>query len=183
MTRLSEASHFLDGLSRLNRQMLLLRALVVLAPVVAFAVEVRAGAAAQAWVVVLLVVFTLLSALLPDSHAPLAVVLLVGGYWALAVDEDLSGSLLVVTLALVVFHVACLLASYGPPSVVLDPLPLRLWLVRSSVAFAVAVFVWVAGRVATGLDLPASGWLLAAALLVVVGWAALLGRDLAVGSG
>jgi len=109
------------------------------------------------------------------------VALLIGGYWAMQVDENLSLSLLVVTLALLVFHVACLLASYGPPSVVLDPRLLKLWAVRSSVAFAAALLVWLAGRVASGLDLPGSGLLLAAALLVLIGWATLLSRWLAVG--
>lgn len=183
MSWLSDASHFLDALSRLSRQQRLLRASTMLAPAVALGVEVRAGAALHAWVVVLLGGFTLLSVLLPDSHAPLAVTLLVGGYWAMQVGQELSVSLLVVTLALLVFHVSCLLGSYGPPSVVLDAPMLRMWWGRSSVAFAVAVLVWLAGRVATVLDLPGSGWVLAAALLVVVGWTALLSRRLSVGSG
>lgn len=183
MSRLSDASHFLDALSRLNRQQWLLRASTLLAPAVALGVEVRSGAALHSWIVVLLGGFTLLSVLLPDSHAPLAVTLLVGGYWGMEVGQELSVSLLVVTLALLVFHVSCLLASYGPPSVVLDPPLLRLWWGRSMVAFSVAVLVWLVGRVATVLDLPGNGLVLAAALLVVVGWTGLLGRRLSVGSG
>jgi len=69
MSRLSEAVHFLDGLSGLSRQQWLLRALVVLSPGLAFVAELRAGAASQVWVTVLLTVLVLLSVVLPDSHA------------------------------------------------------------------------------------------------------------------
>lgn len=178
---MSEANAFLDGLRGLSRQQWALRAGIMVTPVVAFAFEVAAGAATRAWVAVLLAVLVTLSAGLPDSHAPLAVVLLLGGYWAAEVGENLGVSLLAVTVSVVTFHVLCLLASYGPPSVVLDAPLLRLWLSRAAVALATAGLVWLAAHVATGLDLPPSGGVFAAALLVVVGWVALLGRRLAVG--
>jgi hypothetical protein len=183
MSRVSEVFSFLDGLSRLSRQQTLLRVLVAGVPLIAFGLEVQAGASVQTLPVLLVVGFTVISALAPDSHGPLGVLLVLGIYWTISVDEVLSWQVLLIAVLLVVFHVLCLLASYGPPSVVLDPPLLRLWLRRSAVLVAVAVLVWVAARIATGLDLPASGWLLAAGLLVVLAWTGLLSRKLAVDAG
>ncbi len=183
MSRGTSARSFLDGISRLNRQQWLLRALILILPFVGFGVEMYAGAPVQTLPVALIVVFTLLSALVPDSHFPLTVVLALGGYWAISVQESLSWPLLVLTATLVAFHVTCLLASYGPPSVVLDGPLLRLWLWRSAVVTGVAGLVWVAARLADGIDPAAPGWLAAAGLVVLVGWAGLLSRKLAVGAG
>lgn len=183
MSRLSEATEFLDALSRLGRQQRLLRSLLVLLPAAAFAAEVGAGAAVQLLPILLVTGLAVLSALAPDSHAPLGVVLVVGGYWAIEVDEQLSSWTLLVTVLLVVFHVVCLLASYGPPSVVLSAAMLLLWLRRGLVATGAGVLVWLAGRVLDGVDPGSSGWLLAAALLALVAWIVVLGRRLSVDAG
>lgn len=183
MSRASDARQLLDGLSRLNRQQVLLRAAVLVLPAVAFGVEVGAGAAVQILVVALLTVSTGVSVLFPDSHAPLVVVLILSVYWAMEVGEQLSVSLLVVTGAILAFHVACLLAAYGPPSVVLDTSVVRLWILRGVGMLAAAVSVLLVAAVADGLEPGTSGWLLAAALLVLVGWAGILSRRLAVDAG
>jgi len=171
-------SGFLDNLSRLNLQQLSLRLVVLVAPMVALVAEARAGAHVQTWFIVLVVIFCAVSALLPDSHTGLLVVLTVGLHWALALRDVTSAWVLVAALALLVFHVAGVLASYGPTSVVLDPLLLALWLGRSGVAAAVTALVWLATRVGSGLDLPANGLVLGAALLVVAGWTFLLAHRL-----
>ncbi|HET9858449.1 MAG TPA: hypothetical protein VFQ19_01605 [Nocardioidaceae bacterium] len=178
MSRGSEITSFLDGLTRLSRQQWTLRALVLVSPFVALFATHQAGAPWRSWLAALLLGVTLLSALLPDSHAPLAVLLLTGVHWVLAVGENLSGWLLVVAISLLGFHVACLLAAYGPPSVVLDPVLLRRWSARAGLAAAAGILVWLAAWVAEGLEPPGSGWLLAAALLVLLGWTVLLARRL-----
>ena len=178
MSRGSEIASFLDGLNRLSGQQWALRALVLVAPLVALFATHQAGAPWRPWLAALLLGVTLLSALLPDSHAPLAVLLLTGVHWVLTVDENLSGWLLVATIALLGFHVACLLAAYGPPSVVLDSVLLRRWSVRTGLAAAAGALVWLAAWGAERLSPPGSGWLLAAALLVLLGWTVLLSRRL-----
>lgn len=183
MSRGSDARLFLDELSRLTSQQRLLRVLVLALPVVALMLEVRAGATPPFLVTVPFGLFTLMSVLLPDSHAPLAVILILGGYWGMGIGEELSVSLLLVTATLLAFHVTCLLTSYGPASVVLDPSLLGLWLRRFCVALAVALLVWLTARALTELDLPANGWLLAVALLVLVGWTTLLARRLSLHEG
>ncbi|HET6624747.1 MAG TPA: hypothetical protein VFG63_00020 [Nocardioidaceae bacterium] len=183
MSRLSAARSFLDGLTGLTGQQALLRVLVAALPGLAFGVEVQAGAPVQTVPVALVLVLTVISALVPDSHGPLAVVLVLGGYWVISVEESLSWQLLVLTGLLLAFHVVCLLACYGPASVVLDRVLIGLWLRRTALLGAVAVLVWLAARLAGGLDLPASPWLFAAGLLVVVGATGTLSRRLAVGAG
>ena len=179
MSRGSEIASFLNGLNRLSGQQWALRAVVAVAPFVALSATHQAGAPWRPWLAALLLGVTLLSALLPDSHAPLAVLLLTGVHWVLTVDENLSGWLLVATIALLGFHVACLLAAYGgPPSVVLDPVLLRRWSVRTGLAAAAGTLVWLAAWVAERLEPAGSGWLLAAALLVLLGWTVLLARRL-----
>lgn len=182
MSRLTGATHFLDGLSRLGLGQWLLRAAIVVLPVTAYVALAQAGAEVHLLVVAPLTVLVLLSALMPDSHAPLVVVMTLGFSWVIQVDQPLSGWLLVAMAGLLGFHVACLLAGYGPPSVVLDPGLLRLWLPRAGVALAAGVLSWAVARLLTGLEVAGHGWLLAVALSLVVGWAALLSRKLVVES-
>ena len=80
-------SGFLDSLSRLNVQQWSLRLVVLVAPLVALVAEARAGAHVQVWFIVLVAVFCAVSALLPDSHTGLLVVLTVGLHWALALRD------------------------------------------------------------------------------------------------
>jgi hypothetical protein len=183
VSRASEVRSFLDGLGRLNRQQAVLRGGIAILPVLAFGLELQAGAPAQTLLVLLVGAFAVLSAVAPDSHAPLGVVLVLGVYWAMSIEEAISWQLLVLAVLLVVFHVACLLASYGPPSAVLDRTLLALWWPRVAALSVVAGLVWVAALVASRTDLPASGWLLAAGLLVVLAWTVLLSRRLAVDAG
>jgi hypothetical protein len=175
-------SAFLDELSRLVPQQVLLRLVALVAPLIAVLAEVQAGATLQRWFVVSVVVLSVVAALLPDSHTGLLVVLLVGGHWAGASADGMSrsGWVLLMALALLLFHVACTLASYGPSSVVPDKELLVLWLRRSATAAAVAAIVWVTSRVASELELPGSGLVLGIALLVLVGWTALLARTMSV---
>lgn len=173
-------SAFLDSVSRLNVQQWSLRLLVVVAPMGALVAETRAGAHVQVWFIVLVALLCALSGLLPDSNTGLLVVLMVGAHWALALRDATSAWVLVAALALLVFHVAGVLASYGPASVVLGPALLGLWLWRSGMAAAVTALVWLATRVGSGLDLPGSGLVLAGALLIVVGWTFWLGQRLVV---
>lgn len=171
-------SGLLDNLSLLSMQQLSLRLVVLIAPMVALVAEGRAGAHVQTWFITFVVIICAGSALLPDSHTGLLVVLMIGLHWALALRDVTSAWVLVAALALLVFHVAGVLASYGPTSVVLGSSLLALWLGRCGVAAAVTVLVWLATRVGSGLDLPANGLVLGAALLVVAGWIFVLAHRL-----
>ena len=177
---MSTFSTVLDELSGLAPQQRLIRLIVLVAPLIAVSAEAQAGATLQRWFVVAVIVSSSVAAVLPDSHTGLLVVLLVGGHWAGASPsgKSQSGWVLVIALALLLFHAGCMLASYAPSSVVLDRALLLLWLRRTTWAAAVAAIVWVVSRVASGLELPSSGLVLGAALLVLLGWTALLARTM-----
>jgi len=177
---MSTLSTVLDELSRLAPQQRLIRLIVLVAPLIAVSAEAQAGATLQRWFVVAVIASSLVTAVVPDSHTGLLVVLLVGGHWAGASASGTShtGWVLVIALALLLFHTACTLASYAPSSVVLDRALLLLWLRRNAWAGAVAAIVWVISRVVSGLELPGSGLVLGAALLVLVAWTALLARTM-----
>lgn len=167
-TTRSSTSQLFDGLSRLSSQQRLLRLVVLLVPLLAVVVEVWAGATVQVWYAIVVGVLALGSALLPDSHIGLLVVVTVGGHWATSSAGVLGYGVLVLAVALLVFHVSALLASYGPPSVVLEADLVLAWLGRAALATAVAAIVWVVARVAGGLGLPDHPLVFGGALLVLV---------------
>ncbi len=172
----------LDDLSRASRQQRLLR---LLAGAGAVLFPVLATAAGSGWPGVgawLVVAVGLTVVVLPDSHAPLVWTLLAAALWTLSVPAVVSAWTLAAAADLVVVHLACALACYGPATLTLPAVLVRLWARRAATMLAVTVLVWLAARVVTTLDPPSSPWLFGAALAAVAGWAAyllprLLARD------
>jgi hypothetical protein len=119
------------------------------------------------------VLLALVVALLPDSHAPLGLVVYLGGLWMLA-DPGLDLWTLPAAAALLALHVACTLASYGPPGLALDRTLLARWRARATVCLSGAVLVWLAARTLAFLDLPPDALVVGAALLVLLGWVGFL---------
>ena len=115
-----------------------------------------------------------LVALLPEGNAALGLVLYLGVLWMLSAPEPLGGSTLVATADLYLLHLACTLLSYGPPGHRLDATLLGLWSRRSVLCLGAAVLVWLVARTVSFLDLPASSIALGLALVVLLGWVALL---------
>jgi hypothetical protein len=176
MSVVRQGTDLLDGLSRLSGQQRLLRAAAPLTVVVLLLLEAAAGGRPSVPYVLVIVVLGLLAALLPDSGAPLVVVLVLGFGWALGVPEALSGWVLLAALDLLALHVTCTLAAYGPPGLVLAPALLKTWLSRSAAAAAVTALVWLAARLLGLLHPASSAWLFGAALGLVVAWTAYLSR-------
>ena len=71
-------------------------------------------------------------------------------------------------------HLACTLASYGPPGLVLDRALLARWRGRTTVCLGAAVLVWLAAPGLAFLDLPPDALAVGAALLVLLGWVGFL---------
>lgn len=163
-------------MSRLGGQQPALRLVVLGTPLLAVAAEHEGGAEVQSWYVVAVAAAALVTALLPDSHTGLLVVLGIGGHWSTSATESLGVWVLLVALLLLVFHVACLLTAYGPPSVVLEADLVLAWLPRCALCVAVTALVWLVARILSGLQLPESALLYGAGLLLVTGWCVLLTR-------
>jgi hypothetical protein len=167
-----------ERLGLASRQHVLLRGVAGLAGIQFLALVVWAGGDYHPLLSLALAGLVAVVLLLPDSGAPLFLVVGLGALWAVAVPETLSAWTLLAALDLTVLHLACALASYGPPQVVLDRVLLLLWAGRAAVLAAVTALVWLGGRFLGALDLSAAGLVTAAALALLSGWSALLMRRL-----
>ncbi|MGZ4500553.1 MAG: hypothetical protein ACXVXD_08970, partial [Nocardioidaceae bacterium] len=90
--------------------------------------------------------------------------------WVLGTPGHLDGWLLLAALDLLALHVAATLASYAPPSLVLDRQVLGLWAVRTAVMVTATVLTLVAAELLAGLRLHGGAGVFVAAMLVVLGW-------------
>jgi hypothetical protein len=159
-----------ERLALAGRQQLVLRGLAGVASVAMLVLVPVAGGGSHPILSGMLLLLTLLVMLVPDSAAPMFLVLGLGGLWGVYVPETLSAWTLVAAADLLVLHLACTLASYGPPQLALEPAMFRLWGGRAAVLLAVTALVWVGARVLGGLGLDPSGLVTAAALGVLLVW-------------
>ena len=173
---MSTGRDFLDELSRLSRQQVAWRALVVLAAGLSVGVHTVAGAGPHPVFVVGATLLAVLTALLPDSAAGLFLVVLLGANWLLGVPEQTGGWLLVAALLLATVHVAATLAAYGPPGLDLDRVLLALWTQRAGLLLAATAAAWAAAILLPSAESWGRLWLPGAALAVLTGWAWHLGR-------
>ena len=171
-----------ERLALASRQQLVLRAAAGAASVAMLVLVAAVGGGVHPILSVVLLLLTLVVMLLPDSAAPTFLVLALGGLWGVFVPETLSAWTLVAAADLLVLHLACTLASYGPPQLTLRPEMFRVWGGRAAVLLSVTALVWVGARLLGGLGLEPSGLVSAAALGVLLGWlvylsARLVARD------
>jgi hypothetical protein len=163
-----------ERLALASRQNVLLRGISGLAGIQFLVLIVWAGGDYHPLLSLVLVGLVAVVLLIPDSGAPLFLVVGLGGLWAFSVPETMSVWTLLAALHLLVLHLACTLASYGPPQVVLDRAMFLLWGGRAALLASVTALVWLAGRWLGALDLSASGLVTAAAMALVIGWTTLL---------
>lgn len=163
-----------ERIGRASGQQLLLRGLSGLAGILFLLLVVRAGGEFHPLLSLALVGAVALVLLIPDSGAPLFLVLGLGALWAISVPETMSAWTLLAALDLLVLHLACTLASYGPPQLVLDATMFALWSGRAASMAAVTALVWLGGRWLGALDLSSAGLVTAAALAILLVWTALL---------
>ena len=120
------------------------------------------------------VLLAILVALTPESNAGLALVVYLGVLWALAMPGSIDLWTLAAAVDLCVLHLACTLASYGPPGLTLDRSLLGLWQRRLVLCVGAAALVWLVAGLIGLLGLPASSLAVALDLLVLLGWVGFL---------
>lgn len=173
-----QLSGFADRISVASPAQVALRALPLVATVALVWLTVMLGGPVQPVLTTGAVLLAVVVGLLPDSAAPLFLVLALSLRWALVVPDPLGWWTLVAALLLLVIHLAATLGSYGPPALVLPRSLLLLWLRRAAVMVAATVLVWVVAVALEGFDLPSSAIVLVLGLAVVLAWTAFLGRRL-----
>ncbi len=167
-------NRLLDQLFLASPQQRALRAVGLLAAWVFLGLVPAAGGAFHPLVTLVAVLLSLLVALMPESNAPLALLVYLGALWGLSVQGGLDLWTLAAAVDLCVLHLSCTLASYGPSGLSLDADLLALWRGRFVLCVGAAVLVWTVARALTFLDLPGSGLALGLALVAFLGWVAFL---------
>jgi hypothetical protein len=130
----------------MTRSQLVLRTLVLLGPVVAVLASGPAGNWPSWWAVVLVLATAGAASWQPDGPFPACAGLVVLGWWAVAVGDRVPVAVLVAAAALVVGHVAALLASYGPESMPIDTATVLLWVRRGALVLLVVPVAWGLAR-------------------------------------
>lgn len=157
-----------------------LRGLIALGPLVAVGVTALVGQPPPGWLLALTAVLAVGYAYLPDSSFGTFALLLVLGWWSIVSQEELYAEVLVAAAAVLVSHVAAVVAAYGPDDLLVDPEVLRLWARRGGLVFLAAPLVWLAASALRGQPEPPGVWIagvVAAVTSVVVASAAFRGTE------
>lgn len=168
----------LERVLRASPQQRLLRGAAGLAAAGFPVLVLLGGGSAHPWGAAFLVLMAVGLTLMPDSGFPLAWMTAATLLWVASMPDPLEVSLLVAAADLVVVHLACTVAAYGPPELTVPAALLRLWLARAALMMSMAALLWLATRVFTALDVPASGVVFSAGLCLVAVWALVLLRRL-----
>lgn len=164
--------------SAVARSQLVLRALVVLGPVAALLAAGPAGHWPAWWAVLPVLGLAAAAAVQPDAPFAAGSFLVVVGWWTLTVSSGLSAWVVAAGVALVVAHVAALLASYGPAAMPLDRATLLLWGRRGAVVALIVPATWAVARQLDGEPEQPGIWLLGVAVVFVAIVAASVGMHL-----
>lgn len=163
-----------DLRNRLSRQQLLLRAVPVPATLVLLGLVRATGDQFSPLFVLPALALAVLATALPDSSVGLFLMLDLGALWLQSVPQRVDLVLLVAMLDVLALHLALTLAAAGPPGAVLPRSLLRTWLLRGLGLAGAGLLAWVAAwlvaRAATG----PTAWAMAAGLVLVLVWGAVL---------
>jgi hypothetical protein len=165
---------FLDRLSAAGSQQRVVRLVPVLATAGFLALATVAGGVFHPVISLAALLLALVTAAIPDSGAPLLLILFLAGVWGIELPATTNGWVLLAAAALLAIHVSCALASYGPTALTLPRVLLRRWARRAAVMAVATGLTWAAVRLVGGLHLPPSRLLFAGALVVLLGWLSLL---------
>jgi hypothetical protein len=124
-----------------------LRATVALMPVAAVLAAAPEGP--PPGLVVVVAVLSLGWAAVLESSVGVVSLVVVAGWWSIYVDDPLRPGLVGAAVALVVAHVAAVVASYGPGRMAVEPALVRLWARRGLAMAMTSPLVLVA---VLGLD-------------------------------
>jgi hypothetical protein len=129
-------------LSRETRARLLLRGVVLVAPVLAV-LSAGPGDLPNGWFLAVTVVLSIGFAAMPESALGTLCLGVVVVWWTLAASGGVPAGAIPAALLLLAAHVSSVLLSYGPPRLPVGGLLVRRWL-RRSAGVAVAVpLVWL----------------------------------------
>jgi hypothetical protein len=150
-----------------SRPRLLLRGVILVAPVLAL-LAARPADLPNGWFVVLTVVLSVGFAAMPESALGTACLGLVVFWWVLAASNGVPIGAIPAALLLLAAHVASVLLSYGPPSLPIGTAVLSRWLRRGAGVAAAAPLVWLVAVAVDDQPEPPGIWISGMASAVVV---------------
>jgi hypothetical protein len=157
----------MNFLVRESRARLLLRAVILVAPVLAV-LSARPADRPHGWFIVLTLVLSVGFAAMPESALGTACLGLVVFWWALAASDGVPVGAIPAALLLLATHVAAVLLSYGPPSLPIGAALLGRWLRRGAAVAVAAPLVWLVAIVVEDQPEPPGIWVSGLACAVVV---------------
>ncbi|MFF0344155.1 hypothetical protein [Kribbella sp. NPDC004875] len=167
MTAAERISLWLEQIRASGQAMRIARTVIAIAGAVALVVP-----ALQSWdemdlVPIVGAPLLLATLVLPDSLAGTGFLLLVGLGWLLRAPREVSWSLAITAMALVVVHLATAFAAQLPSYVRIRPAALRRWWLPTAIALLLVVIGAVAARLVQGAGVPGSLVVVAAAMALV----------------
>ncbi len=135
-----------------------------------------AGANGRLWPAGLFIVTALAaaSAVRPDAHTALIVVVVVAWHWLATVDEVDGPWLPLAAVCLLVHHAVIALSASIPVGGVLPAATIVRWAGRTALIASATVGMWAVVAVLDGRDAPGNGLLTALALAIVSGAAVMI---------
>ena len=154
-------------LGRETRPRLLLRAVVLVAPVLAL-LAARPTDLPHGWFLALTLVLSVGFAWMPESALGTICLGLVVFWWALAAADGVPLGAIPAALLLLAAHLASVLLSYGPPALPIGTALLGRWLRRGLGVAVAAPLVWLVAVVVDDQPEPPGIWISGLACAVVV---------------
>ncbi len=141
--------------------------LVLVGAILALASTRAASSETTLAIELLVVVMALITALRPDHHLGLLVILLVGFHWLATVDAATTPWSITTAASLALVHSATAAASIAPPATPWTPAMTRRWTRRFVTVTAPSTLTWLIVIAVDRADPASSPALLTAALLVL----------------
>lgn len=154
-------------LSRARGVGLVLRLLILLAPVAAVGCTALAAGRTMPALVVVIVGLTLACVLVPDSHLGLLVVVIIAVHWLATVDDVTTPWSLALAATLTVFHAALATTGAAPPSARWTMAMMKRWSLRVGAVWLAAAATWGAALAVDHFEVSKSASIVTSSLMVV----------------
>jgi len=163
---------WIDRLYATSAQHWALRAISIAAAVGALCTTAIVSGRWWAFGVALVVVLSAASALRPDLHTGAVIIVVIWWNWIGTVEDVLTPWLLVISVAVLLFHATTALMATVPPTAIVPLASLLRWSVRTAMVAAATGGLWLVVIAFDSRALPGNAALTGAALAVIAAGAA-----------
>lgn len=164
------------GEFRPSGQQVVLRALIFLAPLLALLASGVITGGVGFWTVATTVMLAAAAAVLPDTHLPAVLLIVVASHWCAAVDDVRTPWTLLAAGCMLAIHVPAALVSTTPASATFSAATLRRWGARTLGVAIATTLAWLLALVVQGATVPASVLLFVVSVVAMAALVLLLRR-------